>query len=101
MALKAMRNERDVKENIKTVLKAIGAWWFMYVPSGFGASGIPDFICCYKGVFFTIEAKYGANKPTALQNAQMDKIADAGGAVFVIDEHNVHDLSIMVTKTCS
>lgn len=96
-----MKNESDVKKRVKELLDKMGVWWFMYVPVGYGKSGIPDFICCYDGHFLAIETKYGGNKPTALQNAQMDKITAAGGGAIVVDEHNVDDLDRLVQNACS
>ena len=48
---KIMRNERDVKENVKRVLRAAQptCWWFMPVASGYGRAGIPDFVGCVNG----------------------------------------------------
>jgi hypothetical protein len=47
---------------------------------------------CYRGAFAAIECKAGGNKPTALQEAAMQRIRDAGGLALVIDETNVDQL---------
>jgi hypothetical protein len=47
---------------------------------------------CYRGAFAAIECKAGKNKPTALQEAAMQRIRDAGGLALVIDETNVDQL---------
>ena len=56
---------------------------------GFGRSGVPDIICCIDGKFLGIECKAGSNKPTALQEKEMQAIRDAGGRAVVINEHNL------------
>jgi hypothetical protein len=43
-------------------------------------------------VFIAIECKAGSNKPTALQEAEMDKIKQAQGFVRVVNEDNVPDV---------
>jgi hypothetical protein len=50
---------------------------------------VPDIVCCYNGVFVAIECKANGNKPTPLQEAQMQKIRQAGGYTIVINEENV------------
>jgi hypothetical protein len=95
-----MKKEADVKKRIKEILDDMDAWWFMYVPVGYGKSGIPDFLVCYWGCFVAIEAKFGGTKPTSLQYAQMDEITDAGGRVLVVDEHNVEKLRELIVDKC-
>jgi hypothetical protein len=70
----------------------MGAYYTMPLGTGFGNSGVPDFLVCYQGAFFGIECKANGNKPTALQLHQMMQIRKAGGVAFVVDENNVDDL---------
>ena len=58
----------------------------------YGRSGVPDIVACYRGKFFGIECKSGSNKPTALQEKNLDDINKAGGFSIVINEDNVDDL---------
>ena len=88
-----MKNEADVKKRVKQILKELGAWWYMPVPSGYGVQGIPDFIVCYKGLFVAIETKYGKNKPTKWQDIRLDEIAKHQGLALVINEENVEGLA--------
>jgi hypothetical protein len=62
----------------------------MPIGSGYGNSGVPDFLVCHKGRFIGIEAKAGKGKPTALQQVNLDKISDSGGLAYVIWEDTVH-----------
>jgi len=81
--------EKKVKEKVCAKLKELGAYYFYASTGGYGASGVPDIVACYKGLFLGIECKANGNKPTALQNKHLTLIKQAGGYSTVIDEHNV------------
>jgi hypothetical protein len=49
-----------------------------------GKSGIPDFVVCADGNFFTVEAKAIGGKPTPLQNKTAHDITVAGGAALLV-----------------
>lgn len=85
----AQTPESKVKSSVTTILKKLGIYYFYPVTGGYGSSGVPDIVCCYNGVFVAIECKAGHNKPTPLQEAQMQKIRQAGGYTIVINEENV------------
>jgi Holliday junction resolvase len=86
--------ESKVKEKVVKILKEHGVYYFFPATHGYGRSGVPDIICCYNSQFLAIECKAGKNKPTALQEKEIKKIRDAGGFVFVINEDNIHLLSL-------
>ena len=90
--------EKKVKLKICAILKEMGAYYFYASTGGFGSSGIPDIICCYKGKFIGIEAKAGKNKPTALQLKNLNDIAISGGQPLVVDETNVDQLEYLISK---
>ena len=50
------------------------------------SSGIPDIVGCYRGVYLGLEAKVPGreNTVTELQQAQLDKIEEAGGVSAVV-----------------
>ena len=82
-----MTPEGKVKAECKKVLDALkpDCWYFMPVSSGMGTHGIADFVGCYKGMMFAIEAKaVGKGRPTTLQKLTMDKIDSAGGLTMVV-----------------
>jgi pantoate kinase len=81
--------EAKVKAKIKEILKHHGVYWSMPVGTGYGNSGIPDFLCCVPphGRFLAIEAKANGGKTTALQDKNLADIANGGGYSVVIDEH--------------
>jgi hypothetical protein len=74
----------------------LGAYYFYPVTGGYGASGVPDIIVCYKGRFFGLECKANGNTPTALQQMNLEKIAAQGGIALVIDETNVNDVKTIL-----
>jgi Holliday junction resolvase len=84
-----MTPEGKVKKQVTAILKQYGAYYFSPVTGGFGASGVPDIIACYKGRFIAIECKAGNNKPTALQLKNIDDIDRQGGITAVINEDNI------------
>ena len=81
--------EGKVKQQVVKLMKAYGIYYFSPMTHGFGRSGVPDIICCVKGRFVGIECKAGSNKPTALQEKEMQDIRASGGATFVINETNL------------
>lgn len=91
-----MTPEAKVKKKVKEILKSVGAYYAMPMGTGFGNSGVPDFLVCSQGKFFGIECKANGNKPTALQESNLERIRDAGGIAIVIDETNVNNLMEMM-----
>lgn len=85
--------EAKVKKVVTQQLKALGAYYFYPVTGGFGASGVPDIVGCYKGTFFGFECKAGKNKPTELQLKNLRDITSAGGNAVVINESNMNDIA--------
>lgn len=89
--------EAKVKKQIRAALDAHGAYYAMPIGTGFGNSGVPDFLCCVNGRFFAIEAKAGNGKTTALQDMHIERIRKCGGAAVIINEQNVAQLPGMLT----
>jgi pantoate kinase len=92
--------EGKVKKQVKEVLKSLGAYYVMPVTGGYGNSGAPDFLVCYKGLFIGLECKAGRNTATALQLHNLNSIKNANGVGLVVNEENVGVLqSILVNLT--
>ena len=91
-----MNSESDVKREVKKLLKLYGWWYFMPSASQYGTSGIPDFVCCKFSLLLAIEAKYGYNKPTDLQQTRMLEIRAAGGIAIWINENKLALLELML-----
>jgi Holliday junction resolvase len=88
----ALTPEGKVKKKVVAYLKEIGAYYFFPATGGYGKSGVPDIVGCYKGRFFGIEVKAGKNKPTELQKHQLKLIAEAGGIAMVVNENTLHTM---------
>lgn len=84
----AQTPEGRVKADIRRWLKARGIWYCQPIGTGFGASGVPDFVCCWAGRFLAIEAKAKGRRSNTseLQDQQIMEIHQAGGAVIVVDD---------------
>ena len=95
----AMTPEARVKNSVKKELEARGfwragtakplvvsGWYYQPVSNGMSVNGIPDFICCWGGKFFSIEAKALGKKPTENQLRCHAEIRESGGTVLLIDD---------------
>ena len=84
-----MTPEKKVKDKVKAILKEVGAFYFMPATGGYGKSGVPDIVACFKGKFIGIECKAGNNKPTPLQLKALRDIELAGGISLWVNEESV------------
>ena len=80
--------EAKVKAKIKAILKAHNVYYAMPIGTGYGNSGVPDFLCCVNGKFVAIEAKAGKGQATALQLKNLQEIDACGGYSLIIREDN-------------
>jgi pantoate kinase len=90
--------EAKVKEKIKKILKEHGAWYAMPMGTGYGNSGVPDFLVCLNGEFLAIEAKAGKGIPTALQEKNLRDIKVSGGYAWVVNEENLDEFKEWVKE---
>jgi hypothetical protein len=83
--------EGKVKDDVKALLTERGIWFYMPVQTGYGVGGIPDFICCWKGLFMAIETKAPGKESTVtpMQQRTMDAIRKHGGRATVISSASV------------
>lgn len=71
--------ETKLQQSIQKYLRSIGAYCFKVHGNTYMKRGIPDIICCHKGLFYGIECKVGYNKMSDVQEAHRDMIIKAGG----------------------
>ena len=88
----AATKENLVKKKVKAILDELKVYHFSPMQNGMGRAGIPDIVACHNGKFVGIECKAGNNKPTALQERELNRILNAGGEAFVINEENIEQL---------
>lgn len=84
----AQTPEGRVKDAIKKYLASLRhCWFFLPVSNGMGSMGIPDIICCYRGIFVAIETKAPGKlgNVTPLQRAKIDAINNAEGFALAVD----------------
>ena len=88
--------ESKVKAKIKDILKAQNVYYAMPIGTGYGNSGVPDFLCCVNGHFLGIEAKAGKGTTTALQEKNLELIKHSGGTAAVINEDTLGYLEQLI-----
>jgi Holliday junction resolvase len=88
--------EKRVKDVVTKQLKELGAYYFYPFSMGYGNSGVPDIICCYRGKFIAIECKAGDNEPTALQKKHLMQINEQGGIALIVNEQNMHGVAALL-----
>ena len=82
-----MKNEGQLTSQIKNYLASKGAYCEKIFGGGYQSSGIPDILCCYKGLFIAIEVKSptGKGRASDIQKLKIKKIRESGGIAFVTD----------------
>jgi Holliday junction resolvase len=93
-----MTPEKKIKIKVKSILDKAGAYHCMPSTGGYGASGVPDIIACYKGLFVGIECKANGGKPTALQRKHLKDIQTAKGFSIIVDELNIDMLESLLLQ---
>jgi Holliday junction resolvase len=87
-----MTPEAKVKKQVKSILDELECYYFFPATGGFGRSGVPDIVACVEGKFVGIECKANGNKPTLLQERNLEQIKSCGGSSIVVNEDNVDNL---------
>jgi hypothetical protein len=87
-----MTPEKKVKVKVVAILKEFGAYYFYPVSGGYGTSGVPDIVGCFRGKFFAIECKAGKGTTTALQERNIAQIIAQGGLAIVVNEDNIEEV---------
>lgn len=88
--------ESKVKKQVVAILKQYGVYFFYPVTGGYGRSGVPDIVGCWKGRFLGIECKTRGNAPTQLQMKNLMEIVDQGGVSLLVDESGVGMLAVLM-----
>jgi len=96
----AQTPEGRVKKKVRSVLDALGAWYYMPAASPYGRRGIPDFVICANGQAFFIETK--ANKKgrlTGLQALVREEIEMANGGYFLVyDDETLEQAGVAIRR---
>ncbi len=84
-----MTPESKVKAQLKKILAAHGVYTYLPVSNGMGSPAL-DFICCYHGLYLSIETKKLGRKATPRQLCTIAQIREAGGKAMVFDGCDDH-----------
>lgn len=90
--------EAKVKAKIKALLAKHGAYYAMPIGTGYGNSGVPDFLCCVRGKFVAVEAKAKRGRATALQEKHISMIVAQGGIALIVNEDNLQELDNILER---
>jgi len=74
--------EKHIQTKILKYLRTLPECWA--VKADVSQRGVPDIICCYRGRFIALEVKRPGGRITPAQQATLDVICRAGGAVSVV-----------------
>lgn len=77
-------SEKNIEKSIKRYLDSIGAWHIKTHGSIFSRAGTPDIIACLNGKFIAIEVKRPGGVVSALQEANIKLIEQAGGVALIV-----------------
>lgn len=91
-----MTPEGKIKQEVKKLLAEFNVWYYMPVQTGYGVSGIPDFIGCCNGKFFAIECKAWSGKLTMNQDIQLRRIVACGGKTCVVYPVDLDAVRVML-----
>lgn len=75
--------EKAFETKIRDYLDDLGAYNVKYFGNAFSQAGVPDLLCCLRGVFIAIEVKAERGKPSELQLHNLRKIHEAGGRAIL------------------
>lgn len=84
--------EKKIKQRVTKLLDQLGAYYFFPTTGGYGRSGVPDIIACWRGRFIAIECKANGGTVTALQARELNRIDACEGVAVVVDETNIDAL---------
>lgn len=73
--------EGKIKDKLDAYLDSLGerCYYFKPMTFGYGRSGIPDYIICYRGFFLGPETKKKGGKSEPWQIREQEAICKAGG----------------------
>lgn len=80
-----MPKEKDFQIKVEKFLTDKGIYFVKYWGGGiYTRSGVPDLICCLKGLFLALELKTDDGIVSSLQEYNLEKICKSGGIPMVL-----------------
>lgn len=78
-------NEKEITKSILRYLKTVPDCFCWKEHGGmYGTAGLPDIICCIRGLFVAFEVKAENGNLTKLQEATIQRIKNAKGKAFKV-----------------
>ena len=72
------------RATIRRLLREFPGVYVRKIAGGpYQASGVPDLLVCYKGMFVGIEMKQPGRRPSRIQEVELGRIQSAGGVAGV------------------
>lgn len=93
-----MTREKTIENKIKAYLKTLKPelWFYKHAASPMMPAGIPDIICCYKGVFIGFEVKNATYQQSPAQKVAEELINQAGGIYALV--RSVEDVKEIISN---
>jgi len=79
----AKKMEKQIQAEILRYLEKVPRC-FVFKTIVSNINGVPDIICCYKGIFFAFEVKTQYYNATKIQRFRMNSIGAAGGVAHEV-----------------
>lgn len=93
-----MPAEKNFENRIKRYLDSKGVWYVKYFSNGFTRRGVPDLLCCVKGIFLAIEVKAEGGKVSEFQVRELERIELSGGVGLVLYPHEFDWFKNMIER---
>ena len=83
------QSESELQTDMIDYLESKGIYNININPGAFMRAGIPDLICCVRGLFVAIEFKRpdGKGETSKLQEYNIEKIIESGGIAVVMENY--------------
>ena len=91
-----MAKEATIQRNIVRYLKDLGAWCLKVHGSPYQRAGVPDLLCCHKGLFYAFEVKSPGERATPIQAHELQQVQTAGGTATVVT--SVEDVQSLMER---
>ena len=79
-----MTRESIIQKSIVRYLRGLGAWCLKVHGSPYQRAGVPDLLCCHKGIFYAFEVKRSDERATPIQAHELEQVQMAGGTATVV-----------------
>lgn len=79
-----VKSETYLQRSIQKLIETRGGYVIKQHGSMISEPGVPDLLCCFKGIFVALECKETGNTPTKQQGIHCRLIKKAGGITAIV-----------------